>query len=99
MKQITQLTELARLYAEATNLPQTTVSWRLFDDSKILSKLNNGGDITVGRYWRAVKWLSDNWPEGFDWPDFISRTSPDLVGHDANDDDGPEGLGQGEQAA
>lgn len=65
---------LARLYGEATNTPQVTVSSRVFGDSKKLAAMeNHNADLTLRRAAHALQWFSDNWPEGVEWPDDIAR--------------------------
>lgn len=67
MSAIERLLLLARFYREATGLKAVTLSWRLFGDSKKLGLIENGGDIQVTRYEKAVQWFSDNWPDA-PWP-------------------------------
>lgn len=73
MDAIATLITLARLYADREAVELTTVSWRLFGDSKKLAALIAGGDIQVRRHEQAMRWLSANWPEGLAWPSDISR--------------------------
>ncbi|MEE2860864.1 MAG: hypothetical protein VYB46_08640 [Pseudomonadota bacterium] len=40
----------------------TTVSHRVFGDTKKLSALRRGGDITVRRFNAAMAWFDQNWP-------------------------------------
>lgn len=72
MSAITQLLCVARRYAEIESVPLSTVSSRVFDDGKKLKALEEGGDINVGRLERALRWFSENWPNG-SWPDEIPR--------------------------
>lgn len=62
MSAIDRFLLLARAYREATGLKTTALSWRLFGDSKKLGAIENGADIQVTRYERALQWFSDNWP-------------------------------------
>lgn len=73
MTMIEQLLSLSNAYAAAEGIELTTVSWRLFGDSKKLSAISGGSDIQVGRYERAIAWLSDNWPAAAEWPEAIAR--------------------------
>ncbi|WP_425152873.1 hypothetical protein [Candidatus Palauibacter sp.] len=34
------------------------------------------GRVTVRTVHRVVQWLSDNWPEGLEWPADIPRPEP-----------------------
>lgn len=67
MSAIDRFLLLARAYREATGLKTTALSWRLFGDSKKLGAIENGADIQVTRYERALQWFSDNWPSEV-WP-------------------------------
>lgn len=43
---------------------ETTLSYRVFGDSKKIAAMRAGAEITLGRYNDAMHWLNDNWPEG-----------------------------------
>lgn len=73
MRLIDQLLALADAYAVAAQVEPTTVSWRLFGDSKKLGAIHDGSDIQVGRYEKAMAWFSANWPEGATWPAAVQR--------------------------
>jgi hypothetical protein len=73
------LLSLARLYADAENVPLTTVSSRVFDDSKKLSSLQEGADLTLRRCGSALQWFSDHWPIGLAWPSETERPAPSQV--------------------
>lgn len=60
----------------------TTVSHRVFGDTKKLSALRNGGDITVRRFNAAMTWLDQNWPV----PSSNQENSHDLSQPDASSD-------------
>ncbi len=60
-------------YKRATDLQDKTVSSRLFGDSKKISSLRNGGDLTVSRLNGAFRWLSNHWPDNAVWPDDLFR--------------------------
>ena len=50
-------------YKRLLNIPEdTTVSYRVFGDSKKLSALRCGADITVRRFNAAMRWFDYNWP-------------------------------------
>jgi hypothetical protein len=73
MSAIRQLLALADEYRRVVDVDDTTVSWRLFGDSKKLKAIRDGADIQVTRWEKAVQWLSDNWPEGAVWPAEVAR--------------------------
>lgn len=67
------IVELSRRYAAAHDIPISTVSSRLFDDGKKIAALENGADINLGRFNKALHWFSDNWPKSAEWPQEIPR--------------------------
>lgn len=73
MNGIDQLLTVARAYGAATGLELSQVSWRVLGDTKKLGALEQGADIQVGRFERAMQWFSDNWPSQVEWPDGITR--------------------------
>jgi hypothetical protein len=72
MSGIEQLLTVARRYAEIEQIPLSTVSSRALNDGKKLAALESGSDITVGRLEMALRWFSDNWPDG-EWPSDVPR--------------------------
>ncbi|WP_246725535.1 hypothetical protein [Beijerinckia sp. L45] len=65
---------LADAYADATGLAEGTVSDRVLKGGNRLRDLRAGkGDIGIRRLEQAIKWFSNHWPEGVDWPDTIDR--------------------------
>jgi len=64
---------LADAYKNALGLEDKTVSSRLFDDSKKLTAIRSGSDLTVSRFNSAICWFDQNWPDGAEWPDHIQR--------------------------
>ena len=73
MSGIDSLLLVARRYEDALNIEASTVSWRVFNDSKKLDALRNGKDIQVRRLEAAMRWFSANWPEGAEWPAEVAR--------------------------
>lgn len=64
MKQISDLIRVIDTFKSAADIAaDTTVSYRIFGDSKKLAALRDGAEISVGRFNAAVTWLSENWPE------------------------------------
>ena len=49
------------------------VSAFLFNDGKRVRLLREGGDVGSRHLASALRWLSDNWPEGAEWPEGIDR--------------------------
>lgn len=75
MSAIARFIAVTTVFREISGLETTTLSWRLFGDSKKLGALEAGADIQVTRYEKALQWLSDNWPSEHDasWPVDVVR--------------------------
>jgi hypothetical protein len=73
MLNIEHLIKVAREYGRVTKVAEKTVSSRVFQDSKKLTAIRSGADITVGRYNAALAWFSENWPEKGKWPNEVPR--------------------------
>lgn len=56
-------------FAAATDRGASAVATEIFNDGKRWAVLTAGGDLTTRTFEAAMQWLSDNWPEGADWPD------------------------------
>ncbi|SDL36591.1 hypothetical protein [Paracoccus chinensis] len=57
------LLERADAYKAAAGIADdTTVSYRVFSDTKKLAALRQGADITVRRFNAAMAWFDENWP-------------------------------------
>ena len=75
MSIIENILTLSRAYAKAEKVSLTTVSWRVFGDTKKLRVLQTGGDLRTKRAAAALQWFGDNWPEKATWPRGIERPS------------------------
>jgi hypothetical protein len=73
MIEIAHLLKLADAFQAAAPVPDTTLSFRVFKDSKKLAALRTGSDITTGRFNDALTWFADNWPESAEWPSDVQR--------------------------
>lgn len=73
MLEISHLLLVVDAYRIATNVPDTTVSNRLFKDTKKIANLRAGGELYVGRFNDALRWFDANWPEGAVWPAGVLR--------------------------
>lgn len=80
MNDIAYLIRIADAYKTALGLEDTTVSTRVFKDSKKLGALRNGADITVSRFNAALRWFDENWPQHVERPDIFG---PAVVAEDA----------------
>lgn len=73
MTGIDHLLAVARAFGDAAELPDTTVSWRVFGDTKKLPRIKAGADLQTRRLEKAMRWFSTNWPAGHAWPDGVPR--------------------------
>jgi hypothetical protein len=87
MLRISHLLTLADEYERAVAVGDTTLSFRVFGDSKKLTALRGSADITTGRFNDALIWFASNWPEGTQWPDGVERPEPVEAEPDAKADE------------
>lgn len=73
MIRVTDLLDVADAFRLATGLDkESTLSHRLFGDTKVLRRLRAGGEITVGRFNAAMQWFVQHWPAGADRPSVLA---------------------------
>ena len=61
-------------YCAHRRLSDARVSTLIFNDGARIATLRAGtGEIGVKRLARAILWLSENWPDGAEWPSEIPR--------------------------
>ena len=68
-----RLVELLDLFAEHTGRSVSTVSRHATGSGDTVARLRRGGTITTRRLDRAIRFLSDNWPDSVAWPADIPR--------------------------
>lgn len=68
-----QILAVAAAYCEATGLSTSRVSTIVFNDGKKLALIENGADLSTGKFESAMGWFSSNWPEEAVWPAGIVR--------------------------
>lgn len=71
-----KLLTVADAYAAARQLSRSRVSTIVFNAGLTLDRIASGRDLSTGNFERAMRWFSDNWPEGAVWPDKIARPAP-----------------------
>ncbi len=76
MTLVRHLLQTAKAYATAQGLSLSRVSTIVFGDGKVLSRLDDGADLTTRRLETAMQWFSDNWPDGASWPEGPRRPDP-----------------------
>lgn len=66
------LVQIADAFRDASGgLKESTLSYRIFGDSKKLTSMRTDADITLGRFNAAMHWFAENWPEGHVLPDLL----------------------------
>ncbi len=68
-----RLVALLDLFAEHTGRSVSTVSRHATGSGDTVARLRRGGTITTRRLDRAIRFLSDNWPDSVAWPADIPR--------------------------
>ena len=59
------LIDVAEAYCKVTGIErESTISHRIFGDTKKLTALRGSADITLSRFMLAFAWFSENWPDG-----------------------------------
>lgn len=70
MMSIDHLLAVSERYMAASGVKaETTVSHRVFGDTKKIAMLRAGADITVGRFNAAMQWFVQHWPADADLPE------------------------------
>ncbi len=64
---------LSEEWLRRTGLRETTLSSRLYGESKKIASLRKGSDLTLSRYRDSLQWFHENWPPNAIWPDGIAR--------------------------
>ena len=65
---VRRFVELCDLYARHTGRRVSTVSRYATGSGETIARLCRGRTITIRRLERAIRYLSENWPENADWP-------------------------------
>jgi hypothetical protein len=73
MIDLADLFALFEEYCRVLDIPETTLSNRLYDESKKIALLRRGDGLTVKRFNHTVKYLHENWPQGAEWVGKIPR--------------------------
>jgi hypothetical protein len=78
-----QLIVVADAYCIARQLSRARVSTIVFNAGSTLDRIVAGRDLNTGTFERAMRWFSDNWPEGTDWPPEVPRPALTAAGPEA----------------
>ena len=69
-----ELIRVADAFAQSRCLSRSRVSTVVFGSGMVLERIASGSaDVKTGTFERAMKYFSDNWPDGTDWPEGIAR--------------------------
>lgn len=68
-----RLLELCMAFSRYSGLALATMSTRAVNDGKAFRRLSEGHSLTIDNCDRAMRWLSDNWSDGWEWPGGIER--------------------------
>ena len=68
-----RLVALMGRFAKHTGLSISTVSRHATGSGDTVARLQRGGTMTIKRFDRAVRFLSDNWPDSMAWPGDVPR--------------------------
>ncbi|KGF71176.1 hypothetical protein LL06_00865 [Hoeflea sp. BAL378] len=60
-------------FVDATGVGEGTLSDRLLNGGGRMKRIRTGSDIATGTFERVMQWLSDNWPDGAEWPEGVAR--------------------------
>ncbi|WP_234839320.1 hypothetical protein [Sinorhizobium medicae] len=64
---------MADTFAQARGIGRKRVSTLVLNRGSKLDDIAAGGDLATGTFERAMLWLSENWPEGAEWPAGVPR--------------------------
>lgn len=79
MTLLEQLLVVARAFCKARGMSLSRASTLVFNDGKKLDAIAyRGSDLATARYEAAMRWFSESWPDGVDWPAGARR--PELSG-------------------
>ena len=70
---VRRLVVLCGIFAESTGRSVSTVSRYATGSGETIARLTRGHAITTRRAERALRFLSDNWPDLVEWPADIPR--------------------------
>ena len=72
----TALIDLAQRFASARNISLWRVGFLAAGDGKFFDRLQAGRTCTLRVAHAVVRYMSDRWPDGTEWPAGIPRPAP-----------------------
>lgn len=70
---LAQLLSVSEAYCATSGIGRQRLSTLMLGAGHRLETIAAGGDLKTGTYEKALQWLSDNWPDGAEWPVGIER--------------------------
>lgn len=67
------LIKVTQTFARHAGLGISTVARRFLGDSKLFSRIHDGGTFSVRFYDRSVSRFAENWPDDLPWPEGVPR--------------------------
>jgi hypothetical protein len=63
-------------YRAAKGLSESRIASLVGGTGIFFRRIRAGGDCSATVYQRALRWFSEHWPDGTDWPSGVIRPSP-----------------------
>lgn len=70
------LIAVAEVFCAAKGMSRARLATLIFNHGAKFDLIEQGADIGVRTFERAMAWLSANWPEGAEWPAQVARPDP-----------------------
>lgn len=76
---VSNLNAVFEAFSAASKLKASTIWARAVGDARFMDRLSSGASFTIKTYDNAIKWFSDNWPQGAVWPANVNRPTETLT--------------------
>ncbi|PPD10265.1 MAG: hypothetical protein CTY36_00290 [Methylocystis sp.] len=76
---VANLNVVFQSFSAVSKLKASTTWARAVGDARFMDRLSSGATFTIKTYDNAIKWFSDNWPEGAVWPAQVNRPTKTLA--------------------
>lgn len=73
MKLREQIICAADAYCKSSGLSRARLSTIILGGGHRLDKIAQDGDLNTASFERAMRWLSENWPDSAEWPEGVER--------------------------
>jgi hypothetical protein len=69
-----QLITVSDIFAQARGIGRQRLSTIVLNRGSTLDRIADGdSDVTTGTFEKAMLYLSENWPDGIEWPGSVPR--------------------------